>query len=308
MTSLSSNVSSPPSPIIDPRFSFNSIYGDASLPKTPLFMNLVELMSQYAELGWTSRVGERHGVVLQSFPQVEMAILPAAPATSVENRLIIWGLWGGISNIIRRNKFNEVEIEIRWDDELVAYINLTRPLDLQDNGGNGTQGKVEKDLDPSLSLNETFNNGTSDGLDTLTYSDFDWLPRYAQGGKLLTPVEAFVTILAGLKNIAPAEATDKVLAPFTSSADGTDAHLAFYFHGRRSPRTKRPFFQYIHVIKSLRLIPGYFLDNRKFADLEFGIGIHGIAVAEGYMEKGPSIQGTLVSEDVLGFNSTISTS
>jgi len=47
----------------------------------------------------------------------------------------------------------------------------------------------------------------------------------------------------------------------------------------------------------LRLIPGYFLDNRKLADLEFGIGIHGIAVAEGYIEKGPSIRGTIVSED-----------
>ena len=102
---------------IDSRFGFKAIYGETNLPLTPCFMNVVELLAQYAELDWLSRVRLRHGVVLPAYPQVEIAVLPAAPATSVEVRLIIWGIWVGIRDIITRNNYHEAEFEV-----FVSYL------------------------------------------------------------------------------------------------------------------------------------------------------------------------------------------
>lgn len=302
-----------PDPRIDPRFGYKAIYGEISLPITPCFMNAVELMAQYAELDYMSKARKRHGVVLPAYPQVEMAVLPVAPATSVEIRLIIWGIWEGIRDMLNsKNGFKEAEFQIKWSGKVVAFIYFTKPLDLQRSSGNGTQDQVEKDLDLSLGLNETtinvpdtLNNITSDAL---TDAQFTWMPLFIQGGKTLTPVEVFVTVLAGLKSAAQPAATDKVPGPFASSADGFDANMQFYLHKRRVPRTSPPFFQYIHIIKSLRLIPGYMLEKKKFADLGFGVVVSGKVIAEGILEKGPYIPYSLVSGDLLGPDYNVSIS
>lgn len=293
-----------PSSDIDPRFSYRLTFNEVSLPKTPLFLNTMEFMAQHAMLGWMSKVKERHGVVLQAYPQIEMAVIPAAPATSVENRLIVWSIWVVINSIISRNAFNEVEIDIGWDDKVVAYMYFTKPLGLQGEYGNGTQDQIEEDLDLLLDLNKT----TASAFNTSINANIEWLPRFIPGGKTLTPVEAFVTILAALKNAAPPATTDKVLAPFTSSSSDIDAHMAFYFHGRSVPRTTRPFFQYGHIIEVLRLIPGYLLEKRKFADLGFGIGVNGILIANGFLVKGPYSPPNVASVSLLGldYNATIS--
>lgn len=313
--SLTSNITSPPSSEIDPRFHFAISFGETSLPKTSLFMNTVELMSQYAELGWLSRVQKRHGVFLPAYPQVEMAILPAAPAKFIENRIVVWGIWSTISIMVQGNRYQEIEAEIGWDDRLVAYIYFTIPLDYQRDSEIGSGSQIDKNLQLSLSSNGTIdtgsntsNNSALESLGSLDDGDFDFSPKYLDSGKILTPVEAFMTILAALKNTAPAAATDKIRAPFTSQVAGIDASMAFYFHMRRGPRTQRPFFQFIHVIKTCRLLPGYLLENRKFAEVGFGIGVHGILVGSGFLVKGPFVTPSIGEVVLFGLSNNASTS
>ena len=308
--SLSLNTPDIPSSEIDPKFSYRGLYGGVDLPKTPLFVNVVELMTRYAEHDWLSRVTERSGIVLLAYPQVEMAVIPATRTTVVENRLIVWGLWAAINDMTIENKFTEVEFEILWSDEIVASIFFTIADSFLINGANNSQRQAAKSLDMALSLygNETslpvpIDDGSLDISSSLTYSNFDWMPYYLPGGKTLTPVESFLTIMAALKNSAPPAATDKVPAPFMSKVGNVDAHISFYFHQRRSPRTKPPFFQYIHVIKSMRLLPGYLLSHSRFSDLGFRIGVIGVLVADGFLKKGAYISGV----DLIGQSGNVST-
>ena len=267
-------------------------------------MNVVELLSQYVELDWLSKVGQRHGVVLPAYPQVEIAVLPAAPATSVEVRLVVWGIWIGVRDIISGNNYHEAEFEVLWEGQAAAYIYFTKPMDLRLASSNGTQG-TEESLTLLTSPNQTtdgnFDTSNSTGGNTgdaLNDGEFNWIPFFAPNARSLTVLEVFLTVMAGLKNAGPHRASDKVPGPYASAAVDVYAHVQFHIHKRRSPRMKPPFFLYIHTIKALRLIPGYMLQHKRFSELIFTMEVSGVPVGEGYLEKGHYVPPHFVLGDV----------
>lgn len=298
---------------IDPRFGIKASYDDNNIPHTACFMNVVELLARYAELDWLSKVGQRHGIVLPEYPQVEIAVLPAAPATSVEVRLIFWGIWVGIRDIVGRNMFQEAEFEVSWEGKVVAYISITKPMDLQVTGSNRTLGANES-LTLLSSPNEAAStildtsNSTENSSDALDEGRFTWKPFFPPQANTLTIVEVFLTVMAGLKNAAPHPASEKVPRPYASAAVDVYANVQFYFYKRRFPRTKPPFFQYIHIIKALRLVPAYMFENKRFCELFFDIEVSGLSVGEGYLEKGHYVPPGFDLGDVLESKENVSLS
>ena len=298
----------------DSRFSYKAEFTENTLPLTPCLMNTVELLAQYAERDWLSKVRTRCGVVLPEYPQVEIAVIPAAPATSVEVRFVIWGIWVGIRDIIQENNYHEAEFEIFWERKLVAYIYFTLPLDFPVTSSNATSG-TEESLNlllpsPNTTIGDTLDTSSSaqDSSDALYDGHFSWRPFFAPTSKTLTVLEVFLTVMAGLKNTAPHAASDKVRGRYASAATGVNANVQLFIHKRRRPRPTPPFFQYIHVIKALRLIPGYMLEKKRFSELFFTMDVDGLQVGEGYLEKGHYDPSGFVLGDMLGSKDNVSLS
>ena len=238
-----------------------------------------------------SQVRGRHGIVLPDYPQVEIAVLPAAPATTIEARLVIWGIWFTIRDIIDKKSFHEAEVDISWDGQVAAYLYFTLPGDLTIANGNGTSGSAEPlalfpDSNGTIGGILDASNTTENSSNALNEGRFTWEPIFAPMAKTLTPIEVFLTVMAGLKNAAPHVASDKVQVAYASAVDGVDANVQIYIHKRKTPRTQPPFFQYIHVIKALRLVPRYMLTKKNFAEMIFIIEVDDMPVGEGYLEKG----------------------
>ena len=276
-------------------------------------MNVVELLSRYAEYDWLSRVGRRSGIVLPAYPQVEIAVIPAPPARSIEVRTVIWGIWVAIRDMISNNNFHEAEMDILWELEVVAYIYITLPMDLKIAGQNGSLGTDEAlTLLPGSNIttggNLDISNTTGYSPDALNQGTFSWQPVFGPSAKILTVFEVFLTVMAGLKNAAPHAASDKVPGAYASSAMNVYANVQFYIHKRRSPRPKPPYFQYIHVIKALRLVPGYMLEKKQFSELAFMIEVDGILVGEGYLEKGHYVPPRFDIDDMVGPKDNVSLS
>ena len=301
---------------LDPRFGFKIEYGETDLLKTPCLMNVVELLARYAECDWLSQVQPRQGVVLPEYPQVEFAVIPAPPAKSVEVRKVIWGIWVVIRDMISRNNFHETELEILWEMQAVAYIYVTLPMDLKIANQNRSLGTDEPlTLLPGSNIttggNIDISNTTGYSPDALNEGDFSWQPIFGPTAQILTVFEVFLTVMAGLKNAATHGASDKVPGPYASSATDVYANVQFYIHKRRAPRTKPPYFQYIHVIKALRLVPRYMLDRKRFSELFFTMEVDGIPVGEGYLEKGhfmPGVPPPFNIDDMLGPKDNVSLS
>ena len=298
---------------IDSRFGFKIEYGETDLPKTPCLMNAVELLAQYAECDWLGTVRTRRGVVLPEYPQVEFAVIPAPPATSVEVRAIVWGIWVAIRDMISNNSFHEVEMEILWELQAVAYFYITLPMDLKIAGQNGSLGNDEPlTLLPGSNIttggNLDISNTSEYSPDALNAGTFSWEPIFGPTAKTLTVFEVFLTVMAGLKNAASHVASDKVPGSYASAAMDVNANVQFYIHKRRSPRPRPPYFQYIHVIRALRLVPGYMLEKKRFAEMFFMIEVDGMAVGEGYLERGHRLPPHFDVDDMLGPKDNVSVS
>ena len=297
---------------IDPRFGIVANYAETKIPVTPCLMNIVELLANYAELDWMSSVRVRQGVVLPSYPQIEFAIIPSAPANSVEVRFVIWGIWVGIRDMVSRNIFCEVEFDLYWDERVVAHMYFTKPMDLGPSSSNETLG-----TDEPLTLSPTSNgtasvmldssNSTTNLSDTLNEERFSWTPTFPPEAKTLTIFEVFLTTIAGLKNAAPHPALKKIPGAYASAAVNVDASLQIFIHQRTTPRPRPPYFRYIHVIKALKLVPAYMLAQGRFAELYFLMQVNGLPVGDGYLRRG-AIPPHSVLEDVLASKDNVSLS
>ncbi|KAL8695015.1 MAG: hypothetical protein Q9224_003466 [Gallowayella concinna] len=268
----------------DPRFSMEVTMSDTKLPATAVYMNAVELAAQYARMDFLGRATQRRGVVLPQFPQVEIAIIPAPPARSVEVRLIIYTIYGLILDMAYGKNFNESEVEVKWENEVKAYIYFTPPVD-----NSPVANDDIMDLDSHLPADAPLLRQTNSTTTPPANVAFDWSPIYKPNGELLHPEDVFLVVLGAIKVLAPHPETEKVPGPFHTGSDVVDANIQIYLQNRRVSRPTPPFFRYCHVLEAVRRIPGWQLERRRFAEFFCSIEVNRRPLGVLLLEKGTFI-------------------
>ncbi|KAI4184956.1 MAG: hypothetical protein L6R41_004412 [Letrouitia leprolyta] len=263
----------------DPRFSTDITMSETKLPPTPVLMSAVELSARYAEMNYLGGVPRRQGIVLPQFPQVEIAVIPAAPARTVEVRLIILAIYDTILDMIYGKRFNESEVEVKWENQVKAYMYITPPLDDERRAsGNFTNIEItnssEKEIPPPLQADT---NDTPNPI-------FDWKPIYKPAGANLFPNDVFLLALGAIKVVAPNSATEQVTGPFHVGSDLVDANLQVYTQDRRLARP--PYLRYGQVLEAVRRIPGWQLERRRFAEFFCSIEVSRKSIGVVLLEKG----------------------
>ncbi|KAL8786757.1 MAG: hypothetical protein Q9213_002578 [Squamulea squamosa] len=265
----------------DPRFSMRTSMSNTKLPPTPVLMNAVELSARYAEMDYLGRAPLRRGIVLPQFPQIEIAVLPAPPATTVEVRIIVCAIYSVIVEMIYGNKFYESEVEVSWENRVKAHLYFTLPLDAV-LGSSDQIDDVESSVPANTDVAHQMTNNTTQPLDTT----FDWKAIYKPDGLNLRPNDVFMLALGAIKVIAPKSMTERVPGPFHVGSEVVDANLQVWLHNRRIPRPTPPFFRFTHVLEAVRRIPGWELERRRFAEFFSSVEVNGQPVGLILMEKG----------------------
>ncbi|KAL8658460.1 MAG: hypothetical protein Q9226_000992 [Calogaya cf. arnoldii] len=249
----------------DPRFSMRTEMSDTKLPPTAVLMNAVELAARYAEMDYSSRVPQRHGVVLAQFPQVEIAIIPVPPARTVEIRLIMYTIYGAILEMMYGGGFNESEIEVLWNGQVKAHVYFTPPMD-----GSSDARKEFKDVSSPLPRNvsiteESTTNITEPSANTV----FEWTPVYEPRGQNIPPFEVFLLALGAIKVVAPESTITRVGEPLHIGSDLVNANIQVWPDEKVRPTP--PFLRYGHVLEAVRRIPAWQLARHRFAEFFCGI-------------------------------------
>ncbi|KAL8861576.1 MAG: hypothetical protein Q9178_002100 [Gyalolechia marmorata] len=268
------------------RFRARTIMSGTKLPATPVLMSAVELAARYAEMDYLSRVHQRQGIVLPQFPQVEIAILPPAPATRIEVRVIIFTIYAVILDMIHGQRFNECEVEVFWDDQVKAYVYFTAPTDDSLSARDHIKRRASSPSSNNTTVPQELTNTTAQLTDAL----FDWRPIYKPNANNLRPYDVFLLALGAIKVVAPFSKSEKVPGAFHVGSEIVDAHLEVFLHQRRVPRTSRPFFRYSDVLEAVRRIPGWELANHRFAELFCSIEVARRPVGSIMMNKGRYIR------------------
>lgn len=266
------------------RFSMRIAYGVNTLPATAVFLNIIELSAQYAEMDYMGRTGDRHGIVLADWPQVEIALLAARGRRGIDVRFALWGLYGALLDMVFSNRFIESEVEITWDDLVVASIFITQPLDVDTAKASNATTRLIPPL-PGNSTDES-SDAVSEPVNAGT-GRFDWRPRFAPSDKIMPPSDIFILIMGTIKAVAPHAMTDKVKGAFHVGSGIVDANLQAYLKDRRVPRPVPPYFQFAHVLEAVRRIPAWMLARRRFAEFACSIEVSTKHVGSILIEKGP---------------------
>ncbi|KAL8651860.1 MAG: hypothetical protein Q9210_003021 [Variospora velana] len=243
----------------DPRFSMRINFGEVKLLPTQVYLNAVELSARYARMEYLGRARLRQGIVLPQYPQVEIAVIPAPPARAVEVRLVIWTIYGAILEMAYGRGFKECEIEILWENQLLAHLYFTAP----------EQSNISdriRNLTAPIPGNTT---GISNPVPRPVHEHigaFSWNPIYKPEGRTLSIRDLFILILGAIKVVGVHSMDMKVDGSYHIGSDMVAAHIQIFLHERRTPRQSPPYFQYGHVLEALRRIPAWMLDRRKFAE------------------------------------------
>ena len=269
-------------------FSWRVAYDDTDLPATPVFMNAIELMAQYAEYNTeTQRIHKRRGMVLPDFPQIEIAVLPpeSDPSASIPVVPVIWGLYAMCADMLLKKQYKQSEMTIRWKQVEVGSIFFTLPLDDVEARQSTLDLSSVRSV-PIVPLNTTTAN-TSLAAGT---GFFSWTPIWKPRGQIIPPTDVFMMAMSVIKSVAEIPGDRKVPQAFFIRSLFIDANMEFFFFKRITPRTRPPFYQYAHVLEIGRRMSGWMLEQSKFAEFYCVVRINGVQIGQATLDKGRTPQ------------------
>lgn len=267
-------LSAPPHPHFEAQFEF----GNIRLRSISMLMNAVEALAALALKDQTARSSGAH-FRFERYPDVVIDVVPKRPATDVLNEVSLLCIRWGMTHVISQGEYKNAEIDCLWDTVVVAQVHFERPgyQSLSNNASvlapiaESPGGSVSP-----LSLITTTN-------DTLLAAVTPAFSFRADSQTLPIP-NVFVITIAVLTAFAYYPKTDPV-STWSVVGTGPEWNTSMLFEPY-SIRARPPFFEYRWAIETVRQMPGFLLQQGRFAELSIGIIIDGVHVGNALLAKG----------------------
>lgn len=268
------------SPPWDSRFSIRAGYSHARLQPTAVLMNAVNVAARLAVLDFNQRF-----IVdiapLQRYPDVKIDFVPVPPMIAVETKILVWGLYGGINDIVGRKQFREVEFDLLWNGKVVAWLRFEKAvIDMVEEPAGGKQPTIKPQVLQTSIQNDTMppRLQTDTGL-TTNPTPFAFSAQYTPYSKPLSIFQVFMSVFSALVQIAPLAATSDVKELAYEAQDFNSRIVVF-----KKDRKVRQIFEYRWLVEGLKRIPEFMFESARFAELEWEIVVNGKEVGSGYCE------------------------
>ena len=266
-----------------PHFSAEIYSGHVRLRSISMLMNTVEALATLALRDQTARGPCAH-FQAHGYDDVVVDVVPLQPATDVLNEVAVLCISDGMYSLIRDQTYKNAKIVCLWDAVPVAQVyfdtsryhlsssNITEAL-LSSTAD--TLGGSDSNNFSSLTTTIT-NNVTL--LEAVTPVFF-----FSPDSQILTIPGVFITLILALKECAFRPNTDTVPTyTVIQAVEEGDASMVFEPY---QIRTRPPFFEYRWLIETLRQLPGFLIQQSRFAELSIGIVVDGVHVGNGVVEK-----------------------
>ena len=247
-------------------------------------MNTVTLLAEAADLDFNGYINWNRHATFTRYPAVIIDLQLKRSRDPVHNFLLIWALYEAAWDMVAKNKFCVSDFDVVWRGKVVANLRYKKATqqELQEIGGVESKNNetaslayLERAGGSGMSLVGGITRGTGQVNTTVEFplsvqtSNEDVLTlhvQYLSNAKDLPIFSVFMAILAALKDNAYYAPTDRVY-PFSSSTPGFDTQLSILRN--EPPITTPPFFERTHITHTIRLIPGFMLEERKIAEVAF---------------------------------------
>lgn len=267
----------------DVRLRLRGHYGSDPLNIITVLMNTVNGLANLAHQPFQKRIPGFHVDILPWYADLDISIQPAGAGRDVEVQVAVTALYFVVYGMIKDKVFHDADFDIVWDGDVVGHIRITKAVGSSRIVGGGFSKSQISSEQPVLLGNDTIAadlTASSGLLGDGIHLHFHYLPD----GARMSFQEVFVTLMAALKSLSHFPSAH-VVEPFRTGARGFDARLQFY--GDDTPRTEPPFLTYALLIDTVRQIPFYMVDSKKFAELQVVVVVDEELVGQALLERGP---------------------
>lgn len=266
----------------DPRFGLRGRYGQETLNIISLLVNTVNGLANLAHQPFHRRVSAFHVEILPWYADLDISIQPLQPEVDIEVRVAIYALYYAVYYMIQDTKFTNVDYEILWDSKVVGRISITKGASSSATVNNFLNSSQNTTIQNAQLFN-TFNMTNLKATPNLGNEGLRPFFEYYHNAEKLTSSEVFVTIMAALKALAHWPST-QVVEPFRTGASGFNTRIQFL--GDEVPRTQPPFLTYGLLIDTVRQIPIFMLEKKRFAELMIAVAYDDEILGKATLEKG----------------------
>ena len=113
-----SNLSLPLSFTPDSRFTARISIGSTLMPADSFLVNILNFMGIVATQDFERRLSPRK-YSTPGYREVEVTVFD-----STETRFLLWGIYMAVTEMVRIIRFNEVRLELNWDDQMVGRVKV----------------------------------------------------------------------------------------------------------------------------------------------------------------------------------------
>lgn len=264
-------------------FRASIVLGNFSLSVISILMLGVEAIATLALRDYEARISGLY-LRIEKYPYVAIAIRPQHRSLGVTNEVALRCIHYGMEYIARHQEFNNATIDCFWYNQRVAQVFFERPKILSGLSGHSrsamatTLGNIVES--PSQNLCTT---GSSDH-DTCALDIFSSrvTPHYFfdNNSREISVLGVFMTTMTVLTFLAMFKSTDHLGLDRIIESEW-DTSMRFH-----TGRTQPPFCDYGWLIETVRRIPSFMLQEKRFAEISMGIIVDGVYVGDGLLEKG----------------------
>ena len=217
----SSNLSLPLSFTPDSRFTARISIGSTLMPIDSFLVNILNFMGIVATQDFERKLSPRK-YTTPGYREVEVTTFD-----STETRFLLWGIYMAVTEMVRIVRFNEVRLELNWDDQIVGRVKVA----LRQRPGAGLAQTNSTDTNPvpvignvtdedSVSATGSSINGTSLSIRPGFHVTYDSL---ADAGKV-NRNDVFLTFYNAIGHVAQFPAQDQ-MGSFNCFSPNAGLHL-----------------------------------------------------------------------------------
>ena len=290
--------------IPEPPDAFDLTYelGGPKLRQTSCLMNTIAALKELALGDWLSKVIDGTEYRLDRYPEVGIIVTTPKLNGNIQARFIMWAICLGVSNMIKKKRFEFEQIELMWDQRLLGWVQIVNhrsgpgltveeiqansTLDLRNLSATLLSTNHTTELAP-INITSTFTtDSANDPIEArlnVTFTPY---------GEYLAIYDVFVPLMSGLTDMARAPSTQHASALLV----GLEGYRGFIcILPVVPPRTSPPFMEYGWLIRAFNRIPTYMLDNGRFGEVEIWIEVDQVKVAFGRLCLRPDLCGLRAS-------------
>ena len=261
---------------VDPKLTLKGRFGRESLPIIPVLMAAVEGLADMAYLEPKRRIRGFHVANPPQYTDNDISIQPAPNQADFEVGFAVWGLYYVLYTMVMTKTYNDSDFLVLWNDVEVGRIIIQRRRIPSIPDTADFDSSVVPEIQNSSSFGKSAVLAPGGGTMGLDYF-FDFMED-----EKIAPQEVFLIVMAALKDISKQPDTD-VVKPFRSKVPGIKAGIQFM--ELEKPRTEPPYLLYGNLIDTIRKIPSYSLDHKRFGGMTIIISFDNHIIGEAMMEN-----------------------